>query len=44
MRERTELMGGRFQARGAAKGGFAIEVDVPDAVGAVSPAPYAVTG
>jgi signal transduction histidine kinase len=43
MRERTELMGGRFHARGAASGGFAIEVDVPDAVGVVAPAPFAVT-
>jgi signal transduction histidine kinase len=43
MRERTELMGGRFQVRPASSGGFAIEVDVPNAAGAVAPAPFAVT-
>jgi len=37
------LMGGRFQVRPAAGGGFAIEVDVPNAAGAIAPAPFAVT-
>ena len=44
MRERTELMGGQFRLGAAATGGVAIQVDVPNAVGAApTPAPFAVT-